>query len=311
MSELVNTKEMFRHAYEHHYAIGAFNFNNMETLQAIIIAAQQCKSPVILAAGVPTSKYTPLEYLSAMARVAAKRTGLPIALHLDHGPDFQAVKDFIDAGFTSVMIDGSHHPYEENVRITKEVVEYAHARNITVEGELGTISGIEEDTKAEKSHYTDPDQAVDFVKKTGVDSLAIAIGTSHGAYKFKVGQNPQLKFDILEQIGKALPGLPIVLHGASSVNQDDVATANTYGGGIKSAIGIPEEMLHKASKMAVCKINVDTDIRIAMISSMRKALHDVPDTLDYRMVIGSGRDKSVERISGKMRDVFGSAGQAQ
>lgn len=310
MTTLVNTREMFRKAYDNHYAIGAFNINNMEIIQGVVEAARRVSSPVILQASTITRRYVDLAYLVSCARVAAELTGLPIAMHLDHGADLQTVREFIDAGFTSVMIDGSGLPYEENVRVTREVCEYAHTKDVTVEGELGTISGIEDDKVSETSLYTDPDQALDFVKKTGVDSLAVAIGTSHGAYKFKVGQNPALRFDILERIGRLLPGLPIVLHGASSVNQEDVAVVNTYGGKIQSAIGIPEEMLRKASGMAVCKINIDTDVRFAMLSGMRKALHDHPSEIDYRIFIGAGRDRITERVMNKMRDVLGSAGGA-
>jgi fructose-bisphosphate aldolase class II len=242
-----------------------------------------------------------------MVKAAAEETGLPIALHLDHGPDFETCKSCIDGGFTSVMIDGSSLPYEENVALTKKVVEYAHAHGVVVEGELGTLAGVEDDVVVEagKESYTNPDQVVDFVTRTGVDSLAIAIGTSHGAYKFKPGQKPQLRFDILEEVGKRLPGFPIVLHGASSVNQDDIKTINQYGGEMPDAIGIPEDMLRQASAMAVCKINVDSDIRIAMTAALRKHLAENPKDFDPRKYLTPARNAIEEVVSHKIDVVFG------
>ena len=262
---LVTTTEMFKKAYEGGYAIGAFNVNNMEIIQGITRACKKHNAPVILQVSAGARKYASHNYLVAMVKAAAEETGLPIALHLDHGPDFETCKACIDGGFTSVMIDGSSLPYEENIALTKMVVEYAHAHGVVVEGELGTLAGIEDavNVNAEDASFTKPEQVLDFVTRTGVDSLAIAIGTSHGAYKFKPGQKPQLRFDILEEVGKKLPGFPIVLHGASSVNQDHIKMINEYGGQMPDAIGIPEDMLREAAKMAVCKINVDSDIRIA------------------------------------------------
>ena len=247
-----------------------------------------------------------------MVKAAAEETGLPIALHLDHGPDFETCKACIDGGFTSVMIDGSSLPYEENVALTKMVVEYAHAHGVVVEGELGTLAGVEDEVVVEsgKESYTNPDQVLDFVTRTGVDSLAIAIGTSHGAYKFKPGQKPQLRFDILEEVEKRLPGFPIVLHGASSVNQDDIKTINQYGGQMPDAIGIPEEMLRKASSMAVCKINVDSDIRIAMTAAIRKHFAENPADFDPRKYLTPARDAVEAVVSHKIETVLGCSGKA-
>ena len=247
-----------------------------------------------------------------MVKAAAEETGLPIALHLDHGPDFETCKACIDGGFTSVMIDGSSLPYEENVALTKMVVEYAHAHGVVVEGELGTLAGVEDEVVVEsgKESYTNPDQVLDFVTRTGVDSLAIAIGTSHGAYKFKPGQKPQLRFDILEEVEKRLPGFPIVLHGASSVNQDDIKTINQYGGQMPDAIGIPEEMLRQASSMAVCKINVDSDIRIAMTAALRKHFAENPADFDPRKYLTPARDAIEAVVSHKIETVLGCGGKA-
>src|SRR5690554_6115668 len=253
---LVTTTEMFKKAYEGKYAIGAFNINNMEIIQGIVDACKVKNSAVILQVSKGAMKYAGPRYLKAMVDAAVAETGLDIALHLDHGPDLATVKEAIDAGFTSVMIDGSHLDFEENVKITKEVVEYAHSKGVVVEAELGILAGVEDDVHAEEHVYTDPDQAVEFVERTGVDSLAIAIGTSHGAFKF--AGKPDLKFHILEEIQNKLPGFPIVLHGASAVSQEHVAMCNEYGGNIKGAQGIPVDMLRKASSMAVCKINMDT-----------------------------------------------------
>ncbi|MBP3441627.1 MAG: ketose-bisphosphate aldolase, partial [Clostridia bacterium] len=263
---LVNTKEMFKAAYEGGYAIGAFNVNNMEIIQGIVEAGKKLNAPLILQVSKGARAYANHTYLVKLVEAAVEETGLPIALHLDHGPDFETCKSCIDGGFTSVMIDGSHLPYEENVALTKKVVDYAHAHGVTVEGELGQLAGVEDDVNvsAEDASYTNPDQVYDFVTRTGVDSLAIAIGTSHGAYKFKPGQKPQLRFDILEEVSKKLPGFPIVLHGASSVVPEFVEIINNYGGEMPDAIGIPEEMLRQSAQMAVCKINIDSDLRLAM-----------------------------------------------
>ena len=309
---LVTTKEMFKKAYEGGYAIGAFNVNNMEIIQGITRAAKKHNAPVILQVSAGARKYAAHDYLVAMVKAAAEETGLPIALHLDHGPDFETCKACIDGGFTSVMIDGSSLPYEENIALTKKVVEYAHAHGVVVEGELGTLAGVEDDVAvdAENASYTKPEQVYDFVTRTGVDSLAIAIGTSHGAYKFKPGQKPQLRFDILEEVEKKLPGFPIVLHGASSVNQDDVKTINEFGGQMPDAIGIPEEMLRKASSMAVCKINVDSDIRIAMTAAVRKHFSEHPDHFDPRQYLGDARNAIEGVVSHKIETVLGCENQA-
>lgn len=309
---LVTTTEMFKKAYEGGYAIGAFNVNNMEIIQGITRAAKKLDAPVILQVSSGARKYASHGYLVAMVKAAAEETGLPIALHLDHGPDFETCKACIDGGFTSVMIDGSSLPYEENVALTKMVVEYAHAHGVVVEGELGTLAGVEDEVVVEsgKESYTNPDQVLDFVTRTGVDSLAIAIGTSHGAYKFKPGQKPQLRFDILEEVEKRLPGFPIVLHGASSVNQDDIKTINQYGGQMPDAIGIPEEMLRQASSMAVCKINVDSDIRIAMTAAIRKHFAENPADFDPRKYLTPARDAVEAVVSHKIQTVLGCGGKA-
>ncbi len=309
---LVTTTEMFKKAYEGGYAIGAFNVNNMEIIQGITRAAKKLDAPVILQVSSGARKYASHGYLVAMVKAAAEETGLPIALHLDHGPDFETCKACIDGGFTSVMIDGSSLPYEENVALTKMVVEYAHAHGVVVEGELGTLAGVEDEVVVEagKESYTNPDQVLDFVTRTGVDSLAIAIGTSHGAYKFKPGQKPQLRFDILEEVEKRLPGFPIVLHGASSVNQDDIKTINQYGGQMPDAIGIPEEMLRQASSMAVCKINVDSDIRIAMTAALRKHFAENPADFDPRKYLTPARDAIEAVVSHKIETVLGCGGKA-
>lgn len=309
---LVNTTEMFKKAYEGGYAIGAFNVNNMEILQGIVDACQELQSPVILQVSGSARKYARHKYLYAMVQAAVAETGLPIALHLDHGSSFELCKDCIDGGFTSVMIDGSHLDYEENVALTKQVVEYAHARGVTVEGELGQLAGVEDEVsvEADKAHYTDPDQVQDFVSRTGVDSLAIAIGTSHGAFKFKPGQKPQLRFDILQEVMDRLPGFPIVLHGASSVSPEHVALINQYGGQMDDAIGIPEEMLRKAASMAVCKINVDSDLRIAMTAGIRKHLAEHPGHFDPRQYLGEGREFITNIVKHKILNVLGSANKA-
>ena len=300
---LVTTTEMFKKAYEGGYAIGAFNVNNMEIIQGITRAAKKLNAPVILQCSAGARKYASHDYLVAMVKAAAEETGLPIALHLDHGPDFETCKSCIDGGFTSVMIDGSHLPYEENVALTKKVVDYAHAHGVVVEGELGQLAGIEDDVNVSAEVY-------DFVTRTGVDSLAIAIGTSHGAYKFKPGQKPQLRFDILKEVEEKLPGFPIVLHGASSVNQDDVKTINQYGGQMPDAIGIPEDMLREAASMAVCKINVDSDIRIAMTAAIRKHFVENPTHFDPRQYLTPARDAIEGVVSHKIETVLGCAGKA-
>ena len=309
---LVNTTEMFKKAYEGGYAIGAFNVNNMEIIQGITEAAKELNAPLILQVSAGARKYANHTYLVKLVEAAIKETGLPIALHLDHGDSFELCKSCIDGGFTSVMIDGSKYPYEENVALTKKVVEYAHQFGVTVEGELGQLAGIEDDVNvsAEDASYTNPDQVYDFVTRTGVDSLAIAIGTSHGAYKFKPGQKPQLRFDILEEVERRLPGFPIVLHGASSVIPEFVEMVNTYGGKMPDAIGIPEEMLRKAASMAVCKINIDSDLRLAMTGAIRKHFVEHPDHFDPRQYLGDGRAAIKGMVAHKIKDVLGCNGKA-
>ena len=310
---LVTTTEMFKKAYEGGYAIGAFNVNNMEIVQGITAACKELNAPVILQVSSGARKYAHHGYLVKLVEAAVEETGLPIALHLDHGPDFETCKSCIDGGFTSVMIDGSSHPYEENVALTKKVVEYAHAHGVVVEGELGQLAGIEDEVNvsAEDAHYTDPEQVYDFVTRTGVDSLAIAIGTSHGAYKFKPGQKPQLRFDILEEVGRRLPGFPIVLHGASSVTQSDVAIVNRFGGQMPDAIGIPEEMLRQAASMAVCKINIDSDLRLAMTAAIRQYMAENPSHFDPRQYLSPARAHIKELVRHKIVDVLGCAGKAE
>lgn len=303
---LVTTKEMFKKAYEGGYAIGAFNINNMEIIQGIVSGAKAKNSPVILQCSTGAIKYAGAKYLKAMVDAAIEETGLDIALHLDHGPNIEAVKEVIDAGFTSVMFDGSHYDYEENVRLTKEVVDYAHARGVVVEAELGVLAGVEDDVVADSHIYTDPEQAVDFVNRTGVDSLAIAIGTSHGAVKFPPDAKPELKFDILEEIQRKLPGFPIVLHGASAVDPQTVATCNEFGGNIANAKGIPVEMLRKASSMAVCKINMDTDIRLAMTAAIRKTFGEKPEVFDPRNYLGAARTEIQKLVESKIDTILGS-----
>lgn len=310
---LVTTKDMFKKAYEEGYAIGAFNVNNMEIVQGITNAAKKCNSAVILQVSAGARKYASHEYLMKLVEAAINETGLPIALHLDHGADFEICKSCIDGGFSSVMIDGSHLPYDENVALTRKVVEYAHDKGVTVEGELGRLAGIEDEVKvsAEDASYTRPEEVEDFVTKTGVDSLAIAIGTSHGAYKFKPGQKPQLKFDILEEVSKRLPNFPIVLHGASSVNQEYVKIINEFGGKMPDAIGIPEDMLRQAAKMAVCKINIDSDLRLAMTSAVRKYVAENPSDFDPRTYLGAGRQAVEDLVEHKILTVLGSKDSAK
>ena len=309
---LVNEIEMLKKAYDEGYAVGAFNINNMETIQGIVEAAKLEKSPIILQVSRGARNYANPIYLRKLVEAAVEDSNLPIALHLDHGDSFETSKDCIDSGFTSVMIDGSSLPYEENVALTKKVCEYAHAHTpyVTVEGELGTLAGVEDEVNVEHSSYTDPNQVEDFVKRTGVDSLAIAIGTSHGAFKFKPGTKPQLRFDILEEVSKRLPGFPIVLHGASSVLQNYVEMFKECGGEMKDAIGVPEELLSKASKMAVCKINIDSDIRLACYAPMRKYILDNPTVFDPRKPLGVARDNIIEAVRHKMRDVLHSSNKA-
>lgn len=305
--KLVNTKDMFKKAYDGGYAIGAFNINNMEIIQGITNACKEMRAPVILQVSAGARKYANQIYLLKLVEAAVEETGLPIVLHLDHGDSFELCKTCIDEGFTSVMIDGSHLDYEENIALTKEVVNYAHKYNVTVEGELGRLAGIEDNinVSTEQSFYTSPEQVKDFVDKTGVDSLAVAIGTSHGAYKFKPGHKPELKFDILEKIQEKLPNFPIVLHGASSVTSNLINTINAFGGKLNNASGIPEEMLRKAAKMAVCKINIDSDLRLAMTAEIRKQLASNPQNFDPRKYLGSARDFIKETVKHKIKYVMG------
>ena len=314
---LVTTKEMFRKAYEGGYAIGAFNINNMEIIQAIADAAGEAKSPVILQVSAGARKYAKQEYLLALAKAAIADSGIDLALHLDHGADFEICKACIDGGFTSVMIDGSHHSFEDNIAVTKKVVEYAHANGVVVEGELGVLAGVEDDVVAEHSSYTKPEEVEEFVNRTGVDSLAISIGTSHGAYKFTAAQctrneegilvPPPLRFDILEEVGKRLPGFPIVLHGASSVPQHYVKEINELGGKLPDAVGIPEEQLRKAATMAVCKINIDSDIRLALTAGIRRVMTAQPEVFDPRTYLSVAREEVKKTVYHKIVDVLGSA----
>ena len=309
---LVTTTEMFRKAYEGGYAIGAFNVNNMEIIQGITEAAAEERAPLILQVSAGARKYAKHIYLTKLVEAAIADTDLPIALHLDHGADFDICKACVDGGFSSVMIDGSKYSFEENIALTRKVVEYAHAHGVVVEGELGTLAGIEDDVhvKADDALFTRPEEVEEFVTRTGVDSLAIAIGTSHGAYKFKPGQKPQLRFDILEEVGRRLPGFPIVLHGASSVPQEFVAEVNKYGGNMPGAIGVPEEMLRQAAQMAVCKINIDSDLRLAMTAAVRKHLAEHPSDFDPRQYLTPARTAIKEMVRHKIVDVLGCAGKA-
>ena len=309
---LVTTTKMFKDAYEGGYAVGAFNVNNMEIIQGIVAAGKKLNAPLILQVSKGARAYANHLYLVKLVEAAVEESGLPIALHLDHGPDFETCKACIDGGFTSVMIDGSSLPYEENVALTKKVVDYAHAHGVVVEGELGQLAGVEDEVNvnAEDASYTNPDQVEDFVKRTGVDSLAIAIGTSHGAYKFKPGQKPQLRFDILEEVSKSLPGFPIVLHGASSVIPEFVEEINKYGGNMPDAIGIPEDMLRQAATMAVCKINIDSDLRLAMTAAIRKHFVEHPSDFDPRQYLRPARDAIEGMVEHKINTVLGCAGKA-
>jgi len=307
---LVDTKEMFKKAYEGHYAVGAFNVNNMEIIQGIVEGAIQEKPPLILQVSAGARKYAKHIYLTKLVEAAVEDTGLPICLHLDHGADFEICKDCVDGGFTSVMIDGSKYPFEENIELTKRVVDYAHNKGVVVEAELGKLAGVEDAVKvaAKDATYTDPDQAVEFVERTGCDSLAIAIGTSHGAYKFK--GKPELDFARLEKITNMLPGFPLVLHGASTVIPSFVEECNKYGGKLDGAQGVPEDMLLKAGTFGVCKINIDTDLRLAMTASIRKYFVEHPGDFDPRQYLGPAREAIKAMVAHKMRDVLNCSGKA-
>ena len=309
---LVTSTEMFKKAYEGGYAIGAFNVNNMEIIQGITEAAMEENAPLILQVSSGARNYAKHVYLMKLIEAAIEDTGLPICVHLDHGDTFELCKSCIDGGFTSVMIDGSHHSFEDNIALTKQVVDYAHAKGVVVEGELGRLAGIEDavNVSAADASYTDPAQVEEFVTRTGVDSLAIAIGTSHGAYKFKPGQKPQLRFDILEEVSKRLPGFPIVLHGASSVVPEYVKIINENGGKMPDAIGIPEDMLRKAASMAVCKINIDSDLRLAMTASIRQYFNEHPDHFDPRQYLKPARANIKSLVKHKIVDVLGCNGKA-
>ncbi len=313
---LVTTKEMFKKAYAGGYAIGAFNINNMEIIQAITEAAGEVKSPVILQVSAGARKYAKHAYLLALAKAAIEDSGIDLALHLDHGAAFEICKSCIDGGFSSVMIDGSHHSFEDNIALTKKVVEYAHAHGVVVEGELGVLAGVEDDVVAEHSSYTRPQEVEEFVTRTGVGSLAISIGTSHGAYKVTAKQctrnekgilvPPPLRFDILEEIAKRLPEFPIVLHGASSVPQEFVQEINSLGGALPDAVGIPEEQLRKAASMAVCKINIDSDIRLAMTAGIRRVFSEKPGAFDPREYLSVARTEVKNMVKHKIVNVLGS-----
>ena len=304
---LVTSKEMFEKAYKGGYAIGAFNVNNMEIIQGITGAASKLNAPVILQVSKGARAYANRTYLMKLVEAAVIETGLPICLHLDHGDSFELCKSCIDDGFTSVMIDASSKPFAENIALTRQVVEYAHDHGVVVEAELGTLAGIEDEVNvsAEDSSYTRPEEVQEFVDKTGCDSLAIAIGTSHGAYKFKPGTKPQLRFDVLEEVEKKLPGFPIVLHGSSSVPQEFVAKINQYGGNMPGAIGVPEDQLRKAASMAVCKINIDSDLRLAMTASIREYMALHPDHFDPRQYLKPARQAIEDMVAHKIVDVLG------
>ena len=309
---LVTTTEMFKKAYEGGYAIGAFNVNNMEIVQGITEAAGELKSPIILQVSKGARAYANHTYLVKLVEAALIENDIPIALHLDHGPDFETCKACIDGGFTSVMIDASHYDFEKNIEITKQVVDYAHEKGVVVEAELGKLAGVEDDVKvaADDAMYTQPDEVEEFVSRTGVDSLAIAIGTSHGAFKFKPGQKPQLRFDILDEITKRIPNFPIVLHGASSVSQEYVKIIQANGGNLADAIGIPEDMLRQAAKSAVCKINIDSDLRLAMTAGIRELMWNKPEVFDPREYLKVGRANVKEVVKHKIINVLGSDGKA-
>lgn len=309
---LVTTTEMFKKAYAGGYAIGAFNVNNMEIVQGITEAAGELNSPIILQVSAGARKYAQHAYLVNLVKAALELNDIPIALHLDHGADFEICKSCIDGGFTSVMIDASSKSFDGNIEETKKVVEYAHAKGVVVEAELGTLAGVEDDVKvnAEDSSYTNPDEVEEFVKRTGVDSLAIAIGTSHGAFKFKPGTKPQLRFDILDEVSKRLPQFPIVLHGASSVPQEYVKIINDNGGNLADAIGVPEDQLRQAARSAVCKINIDSDLRLAMTAGVRKVFNENPAAFDPREYLKVGRANVKAIVAHKITDVLGSNGKA-
>ena len=309
---LVTSKEMFKKAYDGGYAIGAFNVNNMEIIQGITEAAKEENAPLILQVSAGARKYANHTYLTKLVEAALIETDLPICLHLDHGDSFELCKSCIDGGFTSVMIDGSHLSFDENIKLTKQVVEYAHDKGVVVEGELGRLAGIEDavNVSAEDAAYTNPAEVIEFVERTGVDSLAIAIGTSHGAYKFKPGQKPQLRFDILEKVSEKLPGFPIVLHGASSVIPEFVEMINANGGQMPDAIGIPEDMLRKAASMSVCKINIDSDLRLALTGSVRKYFAEHPDHFDPRQYLKPAREAIKGLVKHKLVNVLGCNGKA-
>lgn len=310
---LVTSTEMFKKAYEGGYAIGAFNINNMEIVQGITDAAAELNSPIILQASQGARKYANSVYLVKLVEAALEiHPDLPVVLHLDHGADFETCKDCVDNGFTSVMIDASSKAFADNIEVTKKVVEYAHAHGVVVEAELGTLAGIEDavNVSAEDSSYTNPDDVEEFVDKTGVDSLAIAIGTSHGAYKFKPGTKPQLRFDILDEVSKRLPGFPIVLHGSSSVPQEYVKIINANGGGLKDAIGVPEDQLREAARRAVCKINIDSDLRLGMTAGIRETFVKDPSIFDPRSYLKVGRTNVHDIVAHKIKDVLGSDGHA-
>ena len=306
---LITTTKMFADAYKGGYAVGAFNVNNMEIIQGIVEAAKLEQAPLILQVSAGARKYANPIYLRKLVEAAVEESNLPIALHLDHGDNFEICKSCVDGGFTSVMIDASHHPFEENIRLTKEVVEYAHAHGVVVEAELGRLAGLEDavNVSAQDASYTDPDQAVEFVQRTGVDSLAIAIGTSHGAYKFK--GDPQLDFERLETISKLLPNFPLVLHGASTVLPEFVKKCNEFGGKIDGAQGVPEEMLSRASKLGVCKINIDTDLRLAMTAAIREYLALHPEHFDPRQYLGPARQAIQDMVQHKIKNVLGCSGR--
>lgn len=309
---LVTTKEMFEKAYNGGYAIGAFNVNNMEIVQGITEAAADLNAPLILQVSKGARAYANHTYLIKLVEAAVEETGLPIALHLDHGDSFELCKSCIDGGFTSVMIDASSKPFEDNIALTRQVVEYAHDHGVVVEAELGTLAGIEDEVnvKAEDSSYTRPEDVQEFVERTGCDSLAIAIGTSHGAYKFKPGTKPQLRFDILEDVERRLPGFPIVLHGSSSVPQEFVKMINENGGNMPGAIGVPEDQLRKAASMAVCKINIDSDLRLAMTATIRQYFNEHPDHFDPRQYLKPARAAIKAMVAHKITDVLGCDGKA-
>ena len=309
---ITTPKEMFDRAYKEGYAIGAFNVNNMEIIQGIMEAGAEERSPLILQVSAGARKYAGQTYIMKLVEAALIEADIPVCVHLDHGPDFELCKACIDGGFTSVMIDASSKPFEENIEITKRVVEYAHDRGVVVEAELGALAGVEDEVNvsADHAHYTRPEEVEEFVARTGCDSLAIAIGTSHGAYKFKPGTNPQLRFDILESIIEKLPGFPIVLHGSSSVPQEYVEMVNTYGGAMPGAIGVPEEQLRRAAELAVCKINIDSDLRLAMTGTIRKFYAEHPDKFDPREYLKPARANIKELVRHKLVNVLGCAGKA-